>query len=105
MELTQIERATVREDIMEDLEREISHAYNKFGIVPRDDHDLSRWISIITEEIGEVSTLNNDILHSHPVSMDRQDIYNELIQVAAVAITAAEDLILKDGVYGKHTAA
>jgi NTP pyrophosphatase (non-canonical NTP hydrolase) len=56
-------------------------------------HDLGKWLAILVEEVGEVSQAMQPLLGlTSGKETDAQDLYNELIQVAAVAQAAAEQL-------------
>lgn len=54
-------------------------------------HDLGRWLAILTEEVGEVSqAMQGTWGWGKPT--DSRNLYNELIQVAAVASAIAEQV-------------
>jgi len=79
-------REQTRQAIIQGILNERARQDKKFGQLPRN-RSPELWLTILTEEVGEVAraTLENN-----------QDTYvTELVQVAAVAIAALEDHYLK----------
>ena len=70
----------IQNRVIQDLLTERKRQDDKFG--PRNNHSPERWIVILAEEFGEVS---NALIEG-----DHQNYYDELIQVAAVAVAACE---------------
>jgi NTP pyrophosphatase (non-canonical NTP hydrolase) len=58
-----------------------------------DEHPPEKWLVILAEEFGEVSKALNE--------NDPLEYYTELIQVAAVAIAAAENYLRNGELYGR----
>lgn len=57
-------------------------------------HDWGKWLGILTEEFGEVGQAINKIHFPKDAKpTDSDDLYTELIQVAAVASAMAEQLL------------
>ena len=54
-------------------------------------HDHGTWLAILMEEVGEVAQAMQEGLIHHKES-DAGNLYNELIQVAAVATAIAEQV-------------
>ncbi|PWA08670.1 hypothetical protein DCC39_14460 [Pueribacillus theae] len=54
-------------------------------------HDYPFWLTILVEEVGEVSQAMQKDCTSYKNS-DASDLYKELIQVAAVAVAIAEQV-------------
>lgn len=54
-------------------------------------HDMLRWLSILVEEVGEVAEATQKGMPSEKQT-DAADLMTELIQVAAVAQAAVEQL-------------
>lgn len=71
-----------RDRIAEEVVKERKRQVGKFG---RQELDRTRFIHILTEEVGEIS---NGILNEHPIS----EVRKELIQVAAVAVQWVEEI-------------
>lgn len=60
--------------------------------------DPSRWLGILTEEVGEVAEAINETVLENATKKHKgglENIKKELIQVAAVAISAIEDINFK----------
>lgn len=64
-----------------DVEREQLRQFHKWG---RQDHSSERWLCILGEEVGEAFQASNDGNYAL--------LYQELVQVAAVAKSMAESL-------------
>lgn len=69
--------------------------------------DQSRWLGILTEEVGEVAEAVNETVLKNANKRHKgglENIRKELIQVAAVAVAAVEDIndILYDEAYCKE---
>ena len=69
-----------RVEILKEIIEERNHQDRKFG--PHNNHSPERWLVILMEEVGEVSKAINEI--------NWQEYRDELIDVAAVALAAAE---------------
>jgi len=54
-------------------------------------HDHGTWLAILVEEVGEVSQAMQ-VNQSWGKKSDAGDLYNELVQVAAVAVAIAEQV-------------
>ncbi|MFS0822148.1 MazG-like family protein [Bacillus sp. 1P02SD] len=54
-------------------------------------HDLGTWLQILIEEVGEVAQAMQ-ASKGWGKDTDAQDLYNELIQVSAVAVAIAEQI-------------
>jgi NTP pyrophosphatase (non-canonical NTP hydrolase) len=76
------------EDIIEEVRQERISQDDKYGW-PRN-HKPERWLAILAEEFGEFAIDVNDCRFES--GMWKDNMRNELIQVAAVAIAAIEDL-------------
>ena len=56
-------------------------------------HDMEKWLAILTEEFGEVARAMQGPLGITSIKeTDADDLYEELIQVAAVASAIAEQV-------------
>lgn len=80
--------------VMQDVIEERTRQNLKWGV---QNHEPCRWISILTEEVGEAAQAANDMLEK-PASSNaelwgqEQEYRAELVQVAAVAIAMIENL-------------
>lgn len=83
-------RATAREGIIKDILTERESQDNRWGVSY---HDNAIWNTILLEEVGEAS---KKILHRH-FDRTEQDIYKELVSIAAVVIAWAEQLKEEEG--------
>jgi NTP pyrophosphatase (non-canonical NTP hydrolase) len=85
-------------DCLMDLELETARIFKKWGV---QNHAPVVWLAILTEEVGEVAKEIND-----SAMMPTKNMYDELIQVAAVAIGAAQNirrnnpLLCEEHIYG-----
>lgn len=60
-------------------------------------HEYSKWLAILAEEFGEVAQAINGINFPKDAKQtDADNLYEELIQVAAVAVAIAEQ-VLEEG--------
>lgn len=80
----QLPRQTDR--VLDDLREELYNQFDNWGHV---DHPLALWVTIIAEELGEVS---REVLDFKSCVTDRQRLYTETIQVAVAAIAMAEQV-------------
>ena len=76
------------EDILEEVRLERISQDKTYGM-PRDDTPL-KWLGVLAEEFGEYAMDVNDKKFEQGEYFD--NMRNELIQVAAVAVAAIEDL-------------
>ena len=58
----------------------------------KQNHPYTVWLAILMEEVGEVAQAMQEGFTHHKES-DAGDLYNELIQVAAVAAAIAEQVL------------
>lgn len=74
--------------VLLDVEQERINQVIKFG---KQEHSLYKWLTILIEEVGEVAQA---IQHDEDWSKkgDKSNIYEELIQVAAVSVQIAESI-------------
>lgn len=56
------------------------------------DKTIPEWMTILGEEFGEACQAGNQIYFDHSDETDGQDLVTELIQVAAVVVSALLDL-------------
>jgi NTP pyrophosphatase (non-canonical NTP hydrolase) len=70
--------------VLADIEAELARIHKKWG--PQN-HAPVVWLSILTEEVGEVAKAIND-----SIALPTSNLYDELIQAASVAIQAAQCL-------------
>jgi hypothetical protein len=75
-------------DILELVLMECARQRLKFGI--QEDRTPLRWVSIETEELGEVAQLTNDALEGKETHL--YEVLTEWVQVAAVAVTAIRSI-------------
>ena len=81
------------EDILEEVRQERIRQDDKWGPVPRS-HSPERWLTILAEEFGEFA---HDVCdHNFEEGKYRENMREELIQIAAVAVVIAEDLDWQD---------
>ena len=73
------------EKVFSDVANEVSRQRNKWGI---QDHHPQMWLNILMEEVGESSKA---MMEAHFRKGNKGDYYKEMIQVAAVAISACEN--------------
>lgn len=75
-------------DIHKERERQIAKWGHQY-------HNFAYWYAILGEEFGEVGQAiqKGSVAHKHS---DADDLYKELIQVAAVATAMAEQVILDE---------
>lgn len=73
--------SVIQDGLIEEIKNERRRQDEKFGI--ENAYIPERWIVILTEEVGEVSTAIID--------KDEQQYHDELVQVAAVALAALEN--------------
>lgn len=80
------------EEVLEEVRLERVLQDDKWGWPRR--HSPEWWLTIMTEEVGEFA---EDILEGHFTDgRYRHNMRNELIQIAAVAVAAIEDLDMQD---------
>lgn len=72
------------ESLIEDVMKENAFQLKKWGV---QDHDISWWMVFLTEEVGELSQA---IGEKHFRGGTRDEIHNEAIQVATLALKIAE---------------
>lgn len=83
--------------VLTDVAKERIFQHVKWG---KQDHSDGDWLKILIEEVGEVAQA---MQHNNKWSKDSDasDLYNELIQVAAVAVSIAESVkekaLIKNG--------
>jgi NTP pyrophosphatase (non-canonical NTP hydrolase) len=74
--------------VLEDVKEERIRQDLKFGIQR---HSMGKWLQILVEEVGEVAqAMQQGEIQSKDTDAD--DLYTELIQVAAVAVEIAEQV-------------
>lgn len=73
------------EKVFSDVANEISRQRQKWGI---QDHHPQMWMNILMEEVGEASQA---MMEAHFRGGNKGDYQKELVQVAAVAISAIEN--------------
>lgn len=73
-----------------DIERDSQDA--KWG---KQNHDYGKWLQILVEEVGEVAEAMQ-VKNGWSKGSDADDLYRELIQVAAVSVAIAEQVIRDD---------
>lgn len=75
--------------VLDDISSERISQYAKWG---HQQHDYPTWLTILVEEVGEAAQAiqKGSIAYK---STDADDLYKELIQVAAVATAIAEQVI------------
>ena len=57
-------------------------------------HDINKWLGILAEEFGEVAQAINGLnFPKDAKETDSDNLYEELIQVAAVAVAIAEQIL------------
>lgn len=79
-------RRGFRAELLKEVSFEFDRQFKKWG---EQDHSKEKWLSILIEEIGEVATVD--------LEGENLDHYiDELIQVAAVAISAAANALWKE---------
>lgn len=75
-------------DVYEDIDREVQRAHEKHGPNSMFFATPDRAMTILTEEVGEAAKEINEA-HIHNIGVENTDLYMELIQVAAMAVTMA----------------
>lgn len=74
--------------VLQDVATERSRQLAKWG---EQEHDHGTWLMILTEEVGEVAqAMQKEKGWGKPTDSD--DLYKELIHVAAVAVSIAEQV-------------
>ncbi|WP_154663092.1 MazG-like family protein [Bacillus massiliigorillae] len=74
--------------VLLDIEQERINQVCKWG---KQNHSLEKWFVILSEEVGEVAqAIQSD--DDWRKESDKSNIYEELIQVAAVAVSIAEQI-------------
>lgn len=77
--------------VLKDVNAERIRQDNKWGFQR---HPYGKWLGILTEEFGEVGQAINRIhFPDDAKESDADDLYTELIHVAAVSVAIAEQLI------------
>jgi NTP pyrophosphatase (non-canonical NTP hydrolase) len=76
----------LKEHVLYDVKTERERQDSKWGIQR---HQMGDWLKILVEEVGEVAQAMQigDVSYKNS---DADDLYEELIQVAAVAVAIAE---------------
>jgi NTP pyrophosphatase (non-canonical NTP hydrolase) len=77
-----------RVQVLIDIDNERDNQDNKWGIQR---HDYSTWLTILVEEVGEVAQAIQ-ASKGWGKQSDADNLYSELIQVAAVATAIAEQV-------------
>lgn len=75
-------------DVNVDVYKERDRQNQKWGLQR---HDMGTWLMILTEEVGEVAQAMQEGMVSQKET-DANNLYKELIQVAAVASAIAEQV-------------
>ncbi|MGY0692967.1 hypothetical protein ACW2QC_09290 [Virgibacillus sp. FSP13] len=78
----------IRTDVLNDISHERDRQDYKWGMQR---HDYGTWLKILVEEVGEVAQAMQVGMVSEKVS-DADNLYDELVQVAAVATAIAEQV-------------
>lgn len=84
----------LRTKVINDIHRERHRQNKKWG--PQR-HNFPVWLTILVEEVGEVSQAIQSTRDWGKES-DADDLYKELVQVAAVATAMAEQVIKDEGI-------
>ena len=79
--------AEIRKKIFEAISVERERQINKWGLQL---HDDSTWSLILGEELGEVCKAIVDQLHTGKTSKTKEELTQEIVQVAAVAVAWLE---------------
>ena len=77
------------ETIMGLIRNERERQRKKFGDAAHDSYDLARWVCVLTEEVGEVAEMSNDI-YLGKVQHDDPNLEKEIVQCAAVCVAWLE---------------
>jgi len=86
------EEREIREIVSAEIQLERSRQTAKWG---RQYHVYPIWLGILMEEVGEVAqAVNTETVPVASKPTDADDLYKELIQVAAVAAAMAEQVIV-----------
>lgn len=86
-------RVHVKTQVILDILNERARQDEKFGTVEETNHTPTDWIAILTEELGEAAqAANNNRWSNGPIRSYRE----EMVQVAAVAVAALEDLLARE---------
>ena len=80
---------SIREAVLNQVDSERIAQNLKWG---KQNHPYTYWLAILMEEVGEVAQAMQEGSAHHKKS-DANDLYNELIQVAAVATAIAEQVL------------
>lgn len=88
---THVKKLRTRTDVINDINCERDRQNYKWG---EQHHDYNTWLTILVEEVGEVSQAIQ-ANRRWGKDGDKQNLYEELIQVSAVAAAVAEQ-VLKD---------
>lgn len=83
---------TTRTKVLNDIHAERNRQNFKWG---KQHHEYPKWLAILVEEVGEVAEAMQAGSVAHKQS-DSDNLYKELIQVAAVATAIAEQVINDD---------
>lgn len=85
-----------RKDVIESIARERERQIEIWGdrTNPGDGHTGAEWVTILSEEVGELAEA---VLNYHFSGEYNENIYDEAIQVAAVSVAIAESY-LKGGI-------
>lgn len=78
----------LRSSVMEDVDKERNRQDEKWGVQR---HDMGTWLTILVEEVGEVAQAMQTNKGWGKQS-DANNLYQELIHVAAVAVSIAEQI-------------
>ncbi len=79
------------EIVIQSVKRERERQNKLYGLQR---HDINVWQGILIEEVGEVAQAINGInLPKDAKETDSDNLYEELIQVAAVAVAIAEQIL------------
>lgn len=84
-----MEAVNVRTHVINCIHSERNRQDFKWG---KQHHDYPTWLTILVEEVGEVAQAMQKGSQAYK-SSDADDLYKELIQVAAVATAIAEQVI------------
>lgn len=86
-----VAREKLMKAVMDDVFRERLRQDAKWGLQRHE--NVGKWLAILGEEVGEVNTAAMPMLGLGTTkATDTDDLYEELIQVAAVAIAFAEQI-------------
>jgi NTP pyrophosphatase (non-canonical NTP hydrolase) len=89
MKMTE-EHQRLMDFVLDCVENERHNQNAKWGLQR---HDLGKWLAILAEEFGEVAQAMQPMMGLTSVKdTDKDDLFEELIQVAAVAAAIAEQI-------------